>query len=135
MAYKSKIDLSLIILIYGIITGVILPMLIIDFSWFGLGLLVSILALVSIPLFGIRYIIEGTTLNVKTSFFSKKAYDINDMVEITATRNPLSAPATSLDRISIKFSHRYMPLLLSPQDKDTFANVLKSINPNIQIKF
>lgn len=56
MAYTSKINLFLIILIYGIIIGAILPILIIDFSWIGLGLLVSNSAIVSIPLFEIRYI-------------------------------------------------------------------------------
>lgn len=82
MAYKSKIDLSLIILIYGIIIGAILPILIIDFSWIGLGLLVSNSAIVSIPLFGIRYSYISLLLPQDENTFAEALKSISPKIQV-----------------------------------------------------
>ncbi len=50
---------------------------------------------------------------------------IPDIVEITPTRNPLSSPALSLDRLKVTYGMRRC-VLVSPEDKDGFVRAIES---------
>jgi hypothetical protein len=58
--------------------------------------------------------------------------NIQTIKEIKETRNPLSSPAASIDRLLIIYN-RADKVMISPKDKEAFINHLKSINPNIKV--
>jgi len=77
------------------------------------------------------YIIDGNILKVKASFLINKSIDINGITRIKETRNPLSAPAASLDRLEIK--SKQDTVLISPKDKKAFIKELQSLNSSMEV--
>ena len=57
---------------------------------------------------------------------------ISDIIYIEPSRSPLSAPASSLDRLFIK--HKKGFLLVSPKDQERFLQLLQEKNHKINIK-
>ena len=129
--YKSKVDLWLILVIFGTIAVSVIPTLL--FSWYYTAALTAVLILiVAPPIFGTRYKITGNTLTVKCGYFPAGNHDISLIATIKPTRTILSAPASSLDRIEIRFVN-HSSVVISPYDKLKFINHLRSINPDIDI--
>ena len=77
-----------------------------------------------------RYVIEGEDLTVFYGFFLKKRIPISSITSIHHSRNPLSSPALSLRRLSIRFNH-YDEILVSPEKPEAFIAALKTVNPHI----
>ena len=76
------------------------------------------------------YIIEGNILTLKSSFLINRKINILTITEIKETNNPLSAPATSLDRLKIIYGNGFWTLI-SPKDKEAFLLHIKKIQPKI----
>ena len=74
------------------------------------------------------YLIDGDTLVIRSSFL-KWRVPIAKIRSVTPTRNPLSSPALSLDRLAILYDGKQ--ILVSPQDKQRFIEALRAINPAI----
>jgi hypothetical protein len=74
------------------------------------------------------YLIDGDTLVIRSSFL-KWRVPIARIRSVTPTRNPLSSPALSLDRLAILYDGKR--ILVSPQDKQRFIEALRAINPAI----
>ncbi|MBL4676880.1 MAG: PH domain-containing protein [Mucilaginibacter sp.] len=72
-------------------------------------------------------------LNVRCGFLVNINIDITTITRIEHTRNPLSAPALSLDRIEV-FYNKFDSVMISPLDTDNFIADLKNINPAIEVK-
>lgn len=70
-------------------------------------------------------------LLIKCGFLFKTVVDISKIKSIRRTRNPISSPAASLDRIELKYG-KWDSVIISPKDKIKFVNELLKINPNIQ---
>lgn len=85
------------------------------------------------------YRIKGDTLIVRCALKSRK-YPISKIAKIRPTRSILSAPALSMKhRIAITFTDRkvtrsFMPLVISPADRQDFLDMLTAINPHIEIE-
>jgi hypothetical protein len=60
----------------------------------------------------------------------KTKIDIKSIRKIYRTRNIISSPALSLDRIAIVYN-QYDEVLISPINKEDFIEELMKINPNI----
>lgn len=73
-------------------------------------------------LFGTQYRIDERTLLVVSGPFRWRV-PIDSIISITATHNPLSAPALSLDRLEICYG-RQRSILVSPQDRAGFLQAL-----------
>ena len=82
-------------------------------------------------LFSIRYILDEKELKVKSLFYSR-SYPIDMFQRIEYTRNPLSAPAASLDRLELFYS-KNDSIIISPKQKEEFVAEMQKLNPNIQI--
>lgn len=80
--------------------------------------------------FSTKYIVSGQILIVKCGFLINKKYEIQNIKSISKTRNLISSPAPSLDRISLKYD-KFDEIILSPKDKNEFARELLKINPEI----
>jgi hypothetical protein len=74
------------------------------------------------------YRIAGDTLLIRSAIFRWKV-PVADIQSVTPTRNPLSSPALSLDRLEIK--HSRGEVLVSPKDKQGFISALRAANPSI----
>ncbi len=130
--YPSKIGFGLVFFILAVLAGSTIPM-ITPPVW--LGLIVNVLLLIFIAhLFATTYyVIDGSFLNIKSSFLINKKIDINRIKKISETNNPLSAPAASLDRLEITYDE-YGSILISPKDKSGFLDHITRLNPQIEVK-
>lgn len=93
----------------GTTTGLIL--LVIGVS----GLLVWLLV-------GTYYTVERDEIRVVSGPFRWKV-PIGEITEVKATRNPLSSPALSLDRLAIHYGKRRR-IMVSPADRDGFLKAI-----------
>lgn len=99
-----------------------------------LAILIGFLVLTCYMIFGIWYeIINDSTLRIKAGFFYKIDVPINAIYCIEKTNSILSAPASSLDRIEVKYN-TYDSVIISPKNRNDFINELLKINPDITLK-
>jgi hypothetical protein len=129
--YKSKIDWWLIIpFLVPIYFGII--------SWKNndkMGWLV-IVATVAFVVFMYRstyYIIDNNKLIVRSMFIVYEKIEISSIKKIYKTRNPLSSPALSLNRLAIVYN-KYDEIMISPEEKQDFLEKILKINPDITIE-
>ncbi len=102
-------------------------------SLYGVGILTPLI----IGTLGIKYTICGHTLTVY-QFYRPLRLPIDKIKEIRYCRSYLAGAAMSSRRLSIKFSDpkvlkSFMPIEISPLDRDGFVRQLKEINPDIII--
>ena len=100
--------------------------------WFGLALILLIVFFIVHMFVTTYYRIDQNTLRVKCGFFVDQLINIDTIREIKETNNPISSPATSLDRIVITYN-KYDTVIISPKEKVAFMNHLTQINPNIKV--
>lgn len=130
--YKSKVDTWLIVLVYGVMIVSIILAVYDNKSWIGIGIIVLTLAIISMFLFSIKYTIENDKLYIYCANLYIECVDINKITEISATRTLLSAPASSLDRLRIKYG--YDEIIISPKDKEKFIeNICRISHNNIKV--
>lgn len=72
---------------------------------------------------GTYYTVDRGKLVIVTGPFRWKI-PIEQIISVEATRNPLSSPALSLDRLSIRYGKKKRRIMISPADK---AGFLKAI--------
>lgn len=87
---------------------------------------------------GCWYEIDGNKLIVY-QFFRPNTFPIDKIAELKKTKGYLATAGMSCKRVSIKFTDRsvmksFMPLEISPKDRDGFIAQLKEINPAIKVK-
>lgn len=130
MYFPSKKDIWLGLLFWGTVIICFFPL------FFDQDI-IAILVLVPLSFFLIwlwfttGYVIDGDVLIVKFGPFKKKIH-IGEISRIRRTKNPLSAPALSLNRLEITYT-RYGLTLISPKDQEKFVSILLEINPNIEV--
>ena len=130
--YPSKIGSGLVAIFVVILGGIALLMAF-EAAWAGLGIIALVSAFV-IHLFRTTYYqIEEKTLRVRCGFLYDQRIDIIQITTLSETNNPISSPATSLDRLEI----RYKPhgsVIISPKDKKGFIQHLLTLQPNIEVR-
>ena len=89
-------------------------------------LVVVILVLVTFLLFSVfrntYYEVTNTDLRVVSGPF-RWTIPLSDITDVQPTRNPLSSPALSLDRLKVSYGKRKF-VLVSPADKDGFIRAI-----------
>ena len=125
--FPPKVDWWLVLLLIGI------PVVLIWAE--GLqGLIAAaavsvVLAALMVPM---HYEITETELVVRSGFMRSRV-PLNEIMGVWPTRNPLSAPAPSLDRLHIDCPHHGAGLaLVSPKDKDRFLDALAARTPLVR---
>lgn len=134
--YYSKIDWwvwCVMILSYA----VLIPLYIDTYWWLALIYGIFWTALYIVGFFGCWYEISGNNLTVY-QFFRPNRFPIAKIKEIKYTTGYLATAGMSSQRVSIKFTDRsvmksFMPLEISPKDRDGFCARLQSRNPGIRI--
>ena len=77
------------------------------------------------------YEIGNGVLRVRSGFLLNRSIPISSITKIEATKNPISAPATSFDRLEV-FYNKFESVIISPKEKRAFIAHLKQLNPKIQ---
>lgn len=141
--YKSKVDLWLILIV--IVAGVFLIGASIQ-TLFSEGLshpgtltlLASSLFYIAVMLglaFPVTYEITQSELIIRSGLIRNRI-DLSSIESVKPSRNPLSAPAWSLDRLRIDYHRKgkLTFLLISPEDRAAFLNelVLKTNGLSLQ---
>lgn len=73
-------------------------------------------------LVGTHYTVERGYIRIASGPFRWKV-PIDDITSVNATRNPLSSPALSLDRIMIHYGKRRR-IMISPADREGFLEAI-----------
>ena len=128
--YKSKIGLGLVIFLSFILGGSA-AIMIYEKIWLGFFLNMLVTVFVIYLLLNTFYVINDAVLEIKCGFLYAKAINIKTIYKIEETNNPISSPATSLDRLEL-FYDEFDSVLISPKDKAKFTSHLKTINPEIE---
>ena len=102
-----------------------------------LALAISPILLLSVglPLWLLRathYTLGATDLDIRCGPFSWRV-PLREIRVVTETRNPLSSPALSLDRVRIDYG-RASSLMISPQDKEGFVRELRKRAPSVSVR-
>lgn len=132
--YKSKIGLEIVIPLAALLGAVLVATLSGNPSWLGVVIVLCFVGFVVHMFMTTDYSITGNDLTVRCSFLFNKTIDINTIKRISETNNPLSSPAISLDRLEIRYGVSNS-VMISPQRKKEFINALRTINPNIEVKY
>lgn len=125
--YRSKVDWWLVILIlsvfgFPIVQGIQTKEYMLSVVFLMLLSLFYILAIT------LKYKIEGEYLSIW-----RTKIDIKTIRKVYATRNPLSSPALSINRIAIVYN-KFDEVLISPKDRADFIEELLKVNPTIEVK-
>jgi hypothetical protein len=86
-----------------------------------LVVLADVAALMLWILYGTSYTFAGELLDIRSGPFRFKV-PMADVVSVEPTRNPLSSPACSLDRLLIRYGTRR--IMVSPRDRSAFLDAL-----------
>ena len=130
--YKSKIGFEIVIPIL-IILALGFKNIINEPKVAPIILLILVLAFITFLLTSIKYTIENQNLNIKAGFLINQNINIMNIESIKKSKNILSSPAASLDRIEI-IENNKNSILISPKNKIEFIEELKKINPQIDVK-
>src|SRR5690606_17979894 len=129
--FKSKIGWAVSVFIVLVIGGTSIA-LIVHGAWVGLVINAVVTGFI-VHLFATTYyLIDGSKLIIRCGFMVNMTLDITSIKKIEETNNPLSSPATSLDRLALYYQKSNM-VLVSPERKEEFIRLLLSINPDIEM--
>jgi hypothetical protein len=95
-------------------------------------LLIFVAAFILWTLYGTRYTLTESTLIVQSGPF-RWLIDLEAITEVFPTRNPLSSPACSLDRLHIRYGKSRLGMMISPQDKAGFLQDLVARSPGLKL--
>jgi membrane protein YdbS with pleckstrin-like domain len=128
--FSSKIDgwmIPIMIVSVGALITALVAVLVEETPWPLRALTVVVVILVTLLLFTIfkstYYVIAGDTLRIVSGPFKWKI-PVADIVGVTPSRNPLSSPALSMDRLKISYGKRKF-VLVSPEDKAGFIRAIE----------
>jgi hypothetical protein len=132
--YKSKISWGLVAVPYVLFIGMVLFMIIkkdpLSAVLVTNGILLSVALFTTYLVFSIRYTIDKGVLYVSCGFLYRRHLDISRITTIKETKDIISAPAASLDRLLINYDAHGV-LIISPKNKGSFIKDLIKINPTI----
>jgi len=131
IVYRSKIDWWMRAILFGFIPGISVFIPVYELymgDWtavmFGLGFLVLYLILLLCLIFPMKYIITENALIIRHGLV-RHTISLREIREVRPSKNPLSSPALSLDRLQIDRVTGF-PVLISPENKDSFIIDLAS---------
>lgn len=130
-SFRSKIDwwLALIAVIGFAVPMVVLGLVGAEIPVPGLLVIfILVLPVMIIPVwifFDTKYVFAENELRINSGPFRWKV-PLAEITGIKPTRNPLSAPALSLDRLEITYSQGKQ-VLISPEDKTGFLEYLEKV--------
>ncbi|MFD0767784.1 PH domain-containing protein [Bacillus sp. CGMCC 1.60114] len=132
MYFPSKKDLWLYPIYFGCIIACFVP-LFIRRDYEALFFTIPFAILLIWSWFTTGYKINNELLIIQNGPI-KKRIPIKDIKKITQTKNPLASSALSIHRLEIIYDSNFGMALVSPKDKQKFASLLESMNPQIEVE-
>ncbi len=129
--YNSKVGLGITLFITAVLVLAAVAM-VSSKAWPGLGIILLVAGFIVYLFRTTYYLIEGTSLIVKSGFLVNTTIPIDKVYKIVETNNPLSSPATSLDRLAIYYHERDW-IMISPTDKEEFILHMTAIHDKIVV--
>jgi membrane protein YdbS with pleckstrin-like domain len=129
IVFRSKVDnwlVAVIILSVLISLATISVTVKLAPAFLGVTLVLVVLTGAILPLWltrSTRYCLDDSTLLIQSGPFTWNV-PINEIRNVEPTRNPLSSPALSLDRLRIEYGQGKW-IMISPDDKPSFLRELK----------
>ncbi len=103
-------------------------------SWSMLALYLPLTAFILSIVFNTHYTITSDgKLKVFCGIFPFPKIEISDITHFKYTSNPISSPAASLKRLALYHNGRIL-VIISPENRDLFVEVLKQHNTSLQQK-
>lgn len=128
--FRSKIDAWLVVVLVGLLVLQALVLGSVAFeqkstteTLVAIGVMLLVFAFIGSLLAWTYYSVEGSTLKIVCGVFRFRI-PIDQITSITPTRNPLSSPALSLDRLRITYGPKNRKIMVSPADKAGFVRAL-----------
>lgn len=133
--YRSKISLFLLLIMIAATLAPVFPLLfkpqLSTTSYIVMVLSFIFCLIIVVPTFSQTYYsIEDNALHIKSGFLYNRTIHIQAIRKIEETRNIVSSPALSMDRLEIIYN-KFDSIIVSPQDKESFIQDLLAINPAI----
>jgi len=141
MKFKSKIDWWIHLLFAGLVVGAVWSVwTIFSLGWIGIILFVAfapVTAFFIVPVWmNTYYYLDEDELLIKSGLGKGTRIGYSQITSVCRTRNPISSPALSLDRLEIKYkvkSGRFSDIIvISPEDKHGFIEQLRIKNESIE---
>ena len=127
--FSSKIDgwlIPVLVLSVGGLVAALVAVLIQETPWPIRVLVAAVTAAVTLLLLAVfkstYYLVRSDDIRIVSGPF-RWTIPLADVRDISPTRNPLSSPALSLDRLKIAYGKRKF-VLISPDDKDGFLRAV-----------
>ena len=139
--FPSKREWWIVLLIWvGVIVGMvggIFPVFLED-GTFGskipvAGVCLGIDGLMLWVLYGTGYTITSDQLVIRCGPFTFPV-PLNEINAVTPTRNPLSSPACSFDRLKIAYLDSMRTIMISPKDKSGFLSTIVQHCPTLMVR-
>ena len=132
--FPSKRDLWLSLVVW--IPGVIIPIALISFNNgqfdpISTFIFVPLVAFLAWIWFGTGYLVTDDELKIKSGPI-RLTIPLEKITSIESTRNPISSPALSMDRLEIKYGEGKVAII-SPLDKEGFINLMVRKCPMLTI--
>ena len=144
MKFRAKVDWWLHIIFAGYVIANIWAIVSAVMGGAGSIIIVAVLTPISIFLIipmwlNTYYLFEENELIVKSGFIKHAKIDCSSITSIAETRNPISSPAPSLDRLEICYKAKSGSfsdtIIISPKDKQGFIEQIKARNENVQTAY
>lgn len=134
--FKSKVGYGILVPVLLLLAGfMLLPIIMeapIEETLTMVAIILPAMAFILHIFFKTTYRInDKNELLINCGFFYNSMVEISKIKSINRTRNPISAPAASMDRIALKYG-KWDTVIISPKDKTGFVQELLKINPNIK---
>jgi hypothetical protein len=130
MNFPSKRDFKLGLLIWGILFLATIPV-VVKPTIVGWIIMIPTILFVGWIWFGTGYEMMENELKIYCGPL-RQTIPLQEIKEIKRTRNPLSSPACSLDRMEIRYG-KSKRILISPADKENFIKMLIRKSPHIHL--
>ena len=131
MEFKSKVDLWLATTLWGSVVICFFPVFTEDGLLIGLAIGITMATFIFLLWVNTKYYIRDEYVVIK-GIFKDTLIPIASITSVRPTRNPISAPALSIDRLEINHG-KYEFALISPLEKERFMEELLKINPQIKM--
>ncbi|WP_078596403.1 PH domain-containing protein [Evansella clarkii] len=131
MYFSSKKDLWLAVVVWGAIFATNVPAFILG-EIAGLAIALPISLFICWFWFATGYIVEDKEIILKYGPV-KNSVAIQEIKKLSKTKNPMSAPALSLDRIEIEYGRFADFVLVSPEKEREFILLILKKNPEIEL--
>lgn len=135
MRFVSKVDGWMIPVMLVAAAGMVwslVAVMIVETPWplrIGMVLVtVLVIALLFSVLTRTHYTVTDKELRVVSGPF-RRSISLSDITSIEPSRNPLSSPALSLDRLKVTYGKRKF-VLISPADKAGFLDAVRRATPS-----